>query len=338
MTTRAGRAVAATVTKLSLVVAVFILAAPLAADAQPAGAVHRIGYLTSGSATATPRTVEAFRQGLGELGWVEGQNIVIDYRFAEGRFDRLPDLAAELVRLKVEIIVAGPTPPAVAAKNATGTIPIVMWAVGDPVRLGLIVSLARPGGNVTGMSFSVGQEIVGKQLELLKETVPKVRRVAVLSNPANPSHALAISELKVAARSLGVQLQLLEARGPSEFDGVFAAMAKERVAALFVVTDTVFLLHRARLADLAVRNRLPSMYGLTDYVEAGGLMSYSPSTPGLLRGAARLVDKILKGAKPTDLPVEQPTKFELVINLKTAKALGLTIPPSLLLRADKVVE
>src|SRR5262245_7910611 len=202
------------------------LSARLAADAQPTGKVYRIGYLGAGSATLSQPPVEAFREGLRELGLVEGQNIVIDYRFAEGRFDRLPDLAAELVRLRVDIIVAGPTPPAVAAKNATGTIPIVVAGVGDPVELGLIASLARPGGNVAGLAYSVGVEIFGKQLELLKEIVPTVRRVAILSNPANPSHALAIKNVKAATQSLGVQLQLLEARGPNEFDGAFAAIAK----------------------------------------------------------------------------------------------------------------
>jgi putative ABC transport system substrate-binding protein len=338
MTAPGGRTVAATVTALSLVAAVSILPAALAADAQPAGEVRQIGYLAGGSATVTPRTVEAFRQGLREFGWIEGRNIVIDYRFAEGRLDRLPDLAAELVRLKVEVIVAGPTPAAVAARKATATIPIVMWGVGDPVGLGLIANLARPGGNVTGVSFSVGAGTVGKGLELLKEIVPKVRRVAVLSNPANPSHAATIGDVKGAARSLGVQLQLLEAQSVAEFDGVFAAMAKERAGALLVVTDTVFLLHRARLADLTTKHRLPSMHGIAEYVEAGGLMSYGASGSYFLGRAASVVDKILKGAKPADLPVEQPTKFELVINLKTAKALGLTIPPSLLLRADQVIE
>ena len=314
------------------------LAAPLAAEAQQAGGVHRMGFLTSGSATASWRAVDAFRQGLRERGWVEGQNIVIDYRSAEGVFDRLPDLAAELVRLQVQVMVAGPTPAAVAARNATREIPIVMWAVGDPVGLGLIASLARPGGNVTGTSFSVGMDTVGKQLELLKETVPKVRRVAVLSNPANPAHALALSIVKIAAQSLGVQFELLEARSPSEFEGAFAAMAKERVAALLVLTDGVFFLHRARLVSLAAKNRLPAMYQLREYVEAGGLMSYAPSTQDLFGRTASFVDKILKGAKPADLPVEQPTKFELVINMKIAKSLGLTIPPSLLARADEVIQ
>src|SRR5215510_2396528 len=215
MTIPGGRAVAAAVTKLSLVVAVSILVAAWAADAQPTGKVYRMGYLYSGSATSSPRGPEAFRAALRELGWVEGRNIVIDYRFAEGRFDRLPDLAAELVRLKVNVIVAWPTPPAIAAKNATGTIPIVMIGVGYPIELGLIASLARPGRNVTGVSFNIGEEI-GKGLELLKETLPKVRRVAILSNPANPGHAPAVSIVKAAARSLGLQLQLLEARERSE--------------------------------------------------------------------------------------------------------------------------
>jgi putative ABC transport system substrate-binding protein len=338
MTIAGRRAVAAVVTKLSLVVSVSvsILAAALAADAQPPGKVYRIGYLSSSSAIVSP--AEAFREGLRELGWVEGQNVIIDYRFAEGRLDRLPNLAGELVRLKVDVIAAGPAPPAVAAKNATGTIPIVIMAVGDPVGLGLVASLARPGGNVTGTSFSVGMDIVGKSLELLREAVPKVRRVAILSNPANPSHALAISNVNAAARSLGMQLQLLEAREPEQFDGAFAAMAKERVDALLVVTDGMFMLNRARLAELAAKNRLASMHGLGEYVVAGGLMSYGPNTAARFRRAAFFVDKILKGAKPADLPVEQPTKFELVINLKTAKALGLRIPQSLLLRADQVIE
>ena len=315
-----------------------LLAAPLVAGAQQAGRVHRIGYLTGGLSTDRPHLIEAFRQGLRELGWVEGQNIVIEYRYAEGRFDRLPDLAAELVRLKVDIIVAVATPASAAAKNATGTIPIVGISLGDPVGTGLIASRARPGGNITGVSYSVGVETIGKGLELLNEIVPNVRWVAILSNPGNPLHAPAVRDLKVAARSLGEQLQLLDARGPTEFDGAFAAMAKERVGGLFVVADTMFNLHRARLVELAAKSRLPAAYGTRDAVESGGLMSYGPSLPDLFERGATYVDKILKGAKPADLPVEQPTKFELVINLKTAKALGLTIPPSLLARADEIVE
>ena len=315
-----------------------LLAAPRAADAQSAGKVYRVGYLTAGSVTANPLVLEAFRQGLRDLGWVEGQNIVIEYRSAEGRFDRLPDLAAELVRLKMDIIAATPTPAALAARNATGTVPIVGVSLTEPVALGLIASFARPGGNVTGVSYSVGADIFGKDLELLKEVVPKVRRVAVLSNPDGPAQPLTISNIKGAARSLGLQLLLLEARGPGDFDGAFAAMARERVGALFIVQDPSFIPHRARLTDLAVKKRLPSVFTQGADVEAGGLMSYGPNFPDMYRRAAIYDDKILKGAKPADLPVEQPTKFELVIKLKTAKALGLTIPQSLLLRADQVIE
>jgi ABC-type uncharacterized transport system substrate-binding protein len=314
------------------------LAAPLVVDAQSTGDVRRIGYLSNTSLAASSRFVEALRQGLRELEWVEGQNIVIEYRWAEGRSDRLPGLAAELLRLKVDVIIAAPTPSAVAAKNATRTIPIVMVAVGDPVRLGLVASLARPGANVTGTSFDVGLEVFGKELELLKETLPRLRRVAILSNRGNPSQEVAVRDLKAAAASLRLQLQHLPVRGPNEFDGAFGALKEESADALLVVADSLFNLHRARLADLAARNRLPSMYGFREFVEAGGLMSYGPSVSAVFRRAATYVDKILKGAKPADLPVEQPTTFELVINLKTAKALGLTIPPALLQRADQVIE
>src|SRR2546425_5629933 len=261
-----------------------LLAAPLAADAQQAGKVPRIGFLGVTSPSDRPSHLDAFRQRLRELGWVEGQNIVIDYRYAEGRVDRLPDLAAELVRLKVDLIVASAgTQAATAAKNATETIPIVMIYVRDPVGTGLIASLARPGGDVTGVSGSAGLELFAQQLELLKETVPKIRRVAILSNPDNAYHQLAIQEVNVAARSLGVQLQLLEARGPNEFDGAFAAMAKERVEALLVLSDAIFGSHGTRLADLAARSRLPAAYGVRESVEAGGLMSYGPSFLDLFR-------------------------------------------------------
>ena len=263
--------------------------------------------------------------------------MVIDYRYAEGLVDRLPDLAAELVRLKVDLLVSWGTQGVMAAKSATETIPIVMVAVRDPVGIGLIASLARPGGNVTGVSGSAGLEWVAKQLELLKATVPKIRRVAILSNPTNAYHQLAIREANVAARSLGVQLQLLEARGPNDFEGAFAAMAKERVGALLVLSDAMLNSHRTRIAELAARSRLPAAYGVRESVEAGGLMSYGPSFLDSYRRAATYVDKILRGAKPAELPVEQPTAFELVINLKTAKALGLTIPESVLLRADQVI-
>ena len=316
----------------------FLLLAPLAADAQQAGKVPRIGYLGLTSPSDRPSLLDAFRQGLRELGWVEGQNIFIDYRYAEDRVDRLPDLAAELVRLKVNIIVSLGTQGVTAAKNATETIPIVMIAVRDPVGTGLIVSLVRPGGNVTGVSGYAGLEMVAKQLELLKEAVPETRRVAILSNPTNAYHQLAIREVNVAARSLGVQLQLLEARGPNEFDGAFAAMAKERVGALLVLSDAMLSSHRTRLADLTARSRLPAAYAVRESVEAGGLMSYGPSFLDFYRRSAAYVDKILKGAKPADLPVEQPTRFELVINLKTAKVLGITIPNAVLLRADEVIQ
>ena len=318
--------------------ALALLATPRGVAAQPAGRPHRIGYLGTTSAAASSRFVEAFREGLRELGWPEGQGIVIDYRFAGGQFDRLGDLAAELVRLKVEAIVAGPTPAGVAAKNATGTIPIIMVAVGDPVRLGLVASLGRPGGNVTGLSFDVGQEFYGKGLELLKEIAPRARRVAVLWNSSNPAQELAVRYVEAAAGPLRLQLQRLPVRGQGDLDPAFQAMRNESADALLVVPDSMFNLHRTRLADLAVGNRLPSMHGFRELAEAGGLMSYGPNLADVYRRAATFVDKILKGARPADLPVEQPTKFELVINLKTAKALGLTIPPSLLARADQVIE
>src|SRR5829696_8030827 len=272
------------------------IACPVGVRAQQqTGNVPRIGFLSLTSPSDRPPLLDAFRQGLRELGWVEGQNVVIDYRYAEDRVDRLPDLAAELVRLKVDLIVSAGTQGVTAAKNATETIPIVMIGVRDPVGTGLIASLARPGGNVTGVSGSAGLEIVAKQLELLKETVPKIRRVAILSNPANAYHQLAIRELNVAARSLGVQLQLLEARGPNEFDGAFAAMAKERVEVLVVVSDVIFNNQRTRLADLAARSRLPAAYGVRESVEAGGLMSYGTSFLDLHRRSAAYVDKDPEG-------------------------------------------
>jgi putative ABC transport system substrate-binding protein len=285
-----------------------LFAPPWAAEGQqPAAKVYRIGYLSAGSISANPRNLEAFREGLRELGWVEGRNVIIGYRSAEGRFERLPDLVAELVGLKVDVIVAAPTPAAVAAKNATGTIPIVGTSLTDPVGLGIIASLARPGGNLTGVSYSVGADIFGKDLDLLRQAVPKVRRVAVLSNPAGPAQPLTIRNIKAAAESLGLQLVLVEARGPGEFDGAFAAMARERVGALFVVTDPAFIPHRARLVELAAKNRLPSMFTQRADVEAGGLMSYGPNFPDMYRRAATFVDKILKGAKPADLPIERAT-------------------------------
>jgi putative ABC transport system substrate-binding protein len=331
--------VTAVVTALLVLLPVAVLLAPLAGEAQHAATIPRIGLLfpTSLSDPRTPRFLEAFRQGLRELGYAEGQNIAIESRFAEGKWDQLPGLAAELVRVKVDVIVTYTTPATQAAKQATGTIPIVVAAVIDPVAAGLVASLARPGGNITGLSQMV-PELVGKQLEVLKEVAPKISRVAILSNPANPAHALAIRDVKVAARSLGVQLQLLEARGPSEIESAFAAMTIERAGAVILLVDSMLIDHRTRIADLAARRRLPTVSATIETAEAGGLMAYGPSVRDMFRRAAAYVDKILKGAKPADLPIEQPTKFELVINLRTARALGLTIPQSVLLRADQVIQ
>jgi putative tryptophan/tyrosine transport system substrate-binding protein len=314
-----------------------LLALSFPAGAQQAKKIPRIGFLASVSASSDTDRIEAFRQGLRELGYVEGQNVTIEYRWADGRFEQLPDLAAELVRLKVDVIVAVVTQASLAAKKATGTIPIVMVGVSDPVGSGLVASLARPGTNITGTS-SMTAEIIGKLLELLKETLPKISRVAALWNPANSVfQALQLRETEVAARALGVQLQILEARGPDEIDRAFAAMVKERTKALLILGDPVFTSHRKRIADLAAKYRVPAVSGTREYVEAGGLMAYGPSFPDMHRRAATYVDKILKGTKPADLPVEQPKKFEFIINLKAAKQIRLTIPPNVLARADKVI-
>jgi putative ABC transport system substrate-binding protein len=300
--------------------------------------VPRVGWLSPGSGTSDESFLASFHDGLRELGWVVGQNIAIESRWADGRFERLPDLAAELVQLKVDVIVASVTQASLAAKHATGTIPIVMVGVGDPLGSGLVASLAHPGGNVTGPS-SMLADVSGKQLALLRETVPDASRVAVLWNPANPVwHAAASRETEVAARALGLRLQLLEARGPDELDEAFAAMTRERAGALFVPADIILVRHAQRMADLAARHRLPAMYAFREHVEAGGLMSYAASFTVMFRRAATFVDKILKGTSPADLPVEQPSKFELVINLKTAQALGLTIPPSVLVQATELIQ
>lgn len=312
-----------------------LLATQLSAEAQPPR-VYRIGFLASSSGPTVVH--EAFRQGLRELGWIEGQAFVVDYRFADGH-DRLPALAADLVRLKPDVVLALATPATAAAKNATRTIPIVMIGVGDAVSSGLVASLARPGGNVTGVGYSGADfGILKKQLELLVEAVPKLSRVAILSNPTNPNHPRWMKDIKDAGRSLRVQLQLMEVRSPDDFDGAFAAMTKERAGACLVVADALFIGHRARLAALLAHTRLPSLAAYKELVEAGGLMSYAPSLPDLGRRAATYVDKILKGANPAELPVEQPTRLDLVVNLKTARALGLTIPQQLLVRADEVIE
>ena len=316
-----------------------LLAAPLAAEGQAPPKVARVGYLSIGSAS-DPRRVAllgAVQQGLRDVGYVEGKNLIIEARFAEGNYDRLPTLAADLVRLKVDVIVAYSTPATQAAQNATRTIPIVMTTVVDPVATGLLASLGRPGGNVTGLSL-MAPELLGKQLQLLKGLVPKVSRVAVLGNPANASYGPQLREAEVGARTLGVQLQPVEARGRTDLDGAFAAMTRERAGAVIVLVDGMLIDNRTWIARLAEKSRLPAVYGLREHAEAGGLMFYGANPVDLNRRAGIFVDKILKGAKPGDLPVEQPTKFELVINLKTAKALGLTIPPSLLSRADEVIQ
>jgi putative ABC transport system substrate-binding protein len=318
-----------------------IVAAPSDTEAQQAAKIARIGYL-AGNLAANPHLLEAFRQGLRDLGYVEGRNLVIEIRSAEGKLERLPALAAELVALKVDVIFAGGgTLPALAAKQPTRALPIVFADAADPVTSGLVTSLARPGGNVTGF-FSLFAELLSKRLELLKQAVPGVSRVAVLWQPGGLPERTEKDMLKgaeVAARALGVRVQFVEARGPAEFDGAFSEMTRARAGALTVLTSVMFLSGRRRLVDLAAKNRLPTVFSGRDWVDAGGLMAYGrPNVPDLFRRAATYVDKILKGAKPADLPVEQPTKFELIINLKTAKALGLTIPPSALARADQVIQ
>jgi putative tryptophan/tyrosine transport system substrate-binding protein len=315
-----------------------LLVLPVGTGAQETGKTYRIGILGNVPLT-DPRSARlwgALAEGLRELGYVDGRNITIEYLSSEGKYETLPALAAELVRHKVELIVAPAAQNVIAAKQATQAIPIVMVSVGDPVGNGLVASLARPGGNVTGTSF-LTSAIVGKQLELLKQLTPHVSRLAILLNPANPGHPLTLKEAKVAAHSLGVQLQAVEAGGPADLERAFAAMTREHAGAFFVPWDGTFLVHLLQIIQLAAKSHLPAMYGQRGYVDAGGLACYGPSAPESFRRAAAYVDKILKGAKPGDLPVEQPTKFEFVINLKCARTLGLVIPPSLVARADELV-
>ncbi len=316
------------------------LAWPLAARAQQKP-MPVIGFLSSGLPDPGASNVAAFRQGLRELGYIEDRNILIEYRWAEGKVERFPVLAAELVALRVDVIVtAGGTLAVLAAKQATTSLPIVFSAVGDPVAEGLVTSLARPGSNVTGLSV-VATDLVGKWLELLKQVVPGVSVVALLLKPdAMPDRAkeVRLKEADVSARALGMQLQVVEARGPADFDRAFSDMSAKGAGALVVLSTPAFEIGRQRIVDLAAKNRLPTVYSYRYYVDIGGLMSYGPNLADLHRRAAAYVDKILKGAKPSDLPVQQPTKFELVINLKTANALGLTVPPTLLAQADDVIE
>ena len=313
-----------------------LLASPVVAHAQPVGKLPRVGYLFYGS-PGPWREIDAFRDGLRELGYIEGHSIAVEYRFASGQVERYPELAAELVRLKVDVIVASATPPALAAKQATRSIPIVFVLVADAVGAGLITNFARPGGNITGLTSS-SAELGGKRLELLKQMVPKASRVAVLYNPTDRSNVLILKQLQESAPTLGLILQPLEVHKPREFEGAFVAMTRERAHAVFVPAGALTFEHRKVLVDLAAKHRIPAMWDHRSFVDAGGLMSYAVNLYDQNRHAAIFVDKILKGAKPGDLPVEQPTKLELVINLRPAKALGLSIPPSLLVRADQVLE
>jgi len=322
---------------LGLSVIAFVLVVTGAvAQAQQPGKVPRIGFLLGSSSGLDPR-VEAFRQGLRELGYVEGKNIAIEYRFAEGQADRLTKLVDELVNLKVEIIVTDGINATRAAKNATKTIPIVMASDADPIGNGFIASLARPGGNITGLT-NLLTGLSGKRLEILKESIPGISRVGVIWIPENPSSVSSFKETQAAAQALAMQLQSLEVRGSNDFESAFQAATKRQARALSVLSDSLMFTNRKRLLDLAAKHRLPTMHTQSLWVEAGGLMSYGTYFPDLYRRAATYVDKILKGAKPADLPVEQPMKFEFVINLKTAKQIGLTIPQSVLFRADKVIK
>ncbi len=312
-----------------------LLAAPLAAEAQPPGKVYRIGFLSTAPPPA--HAWEALLDGLRERGYIEGQNLVFERRFSEGKAERFPEIAAELVQLRVDCIIAPTTPAALAAKHATQTIPIVMTTALDPVGAGLVASLARPGGNITGLS-TLAPELSGKQLELLKEAMPGMTRVAVLWNAANPANAAVWQETQAAARALGLLLHAQAMQSPQDLEGAFALMAQAHPDALLVLQDSLITMRRPQIVEFVTQQHLPSVFGSREWVVAGGLMSYGPSIPDLFRRAATYMDKILKGTKPADLPVEQPIKFELVINLKTAKALGLTIPPTVLFQADEVMQ
>jgi putative ABC transport system substrate-binding protein len=321
-----------------LVSAGALIAAPLQAFAQNPAAMARIGFLGVANPVAWAPRIDAFRSGLRDLGYVEGRNIVIEFRFAEGQYDRLPALAAELVRLKVDIIVTHSVPGALAAKEATATIliPVVMTNVGDAVGSGIVASLARPGGNITGDTFFV-PELMAKRLELLKDAIPQIRRIAVLANPDNPGTVISLKAMEVTAKALNVALQRFDARGPDDLDGAFAAMAKESVEALAVIEDPKLIADFKKIAELAAKQRLPSI-GFIEFADAGGLFGYSANFLALYRRAAVFVDKILKGAKPADIPIERPTTFEFVINMKTARALGLAVSSATRLRADRVID
>jgi putative ABC transport system substrate-binding protein len=321
---------------LLVTLALGLLVAPRASDAQPPGQTRRVGILTAVTAPTLEPLQELLRQGLRERGYVEGQHIVLESRSVEGHYERLPALAAEMVARPVDVLVTWGTPATVAAKQATSTVPIIFFTVGDPVGSGIVASLARPGGNVTGVS-NLTAELSAKQLELLKEMMPGLRQIAVLRNPRNPVSALQLQWTELAAQSLGVPLRVVDVHDPSEFEAAFLSMTRERAGALIVLADTMFLSQRSQIADLAIKHRLPAMFNLRESAEAGGLIAYGPRLADQWRRVAEFVDKILKGAKPGDLPVERPMTFEFVINLKTAEALGLTIPPTLLFQADEVI-
>ena len=312
-------------------------ALPLAAWAQQPGRIPRVGYLFSFAPAEGQQLWEACRQGLRELGYVEGSNIAIVARWTDGRYERLPEIIAELIRLKVDVIVVAATPGALAAKAATSTMPVVIVAVSDPTRIGLVASLARPGGNITGLSL-LTPELSGKRLQLLTEVSPKASRVAALINPNNRSHAIFLDETTAAGKETRIAIQAVNARNPDEIESAFREMTKQGSQAAIVFDDPVIWSHRKQVVALAEKARLPVMYGYSEFVPDGGLISYGPHRPDLYRRTAGYVDKILKGAKPADLPIERPTKFELMVNLKTAKALGLEVPTAILLQAERVIE
>ena len=322
---------------VSLIVSAVLFTLSAFAEAQQPTKVPRIGSLSGQSPSNSPGRREAFQQGLRELGYIEGKSIFIEWRYADGKFDRLPALAAELVRLKVDIIVTGGPQATRPAKQATSTIPIVMAQDPDPVGNGFVASLARPGGNITGLA-TFAPELSGKQLKVLKETVPRLSRVAVFGTSTNPGNAQNLREIELAAKAFGVKLQYLDVLSPKDIETEFRAPSKGTADAILLLPGPVLNLQRAQIADLAAKSRLPAIYPQTEYMEAGGLMYYGTNTPDLFRRAAIYVDKILKGAKPADLAVEQPKKFELIINLKAAKQIGLTIPPNVLVRADRVIK
>ena len=322
---------------LAVILTVGLVVAPLAAEAQQAGRTVTIGYLGNSSPSLESNAVAAFREGLRQLGYVEGQNLIIKYQWAEGQQERSAVLAAELVRLKPDVILTSGTPGTHAAKQATQSIPIVTALAGDPVATGLVSSLAKPGGNVTGLA-TLNEELEGKRLEIFKQVVPKLSRVAVLLNPANPFTTIALKGTRSAAEALGVKLQPVEVRGTNDLDGAFATIKAARPQGLIVIPDRFLLTYRASIVQFMAKNRLPGMFPFREFSQEGGLMAYGPDTTDMYRHAATYVAKILRGAKPADLPMEQPTKFEFVINLKTAKALGITVPHSLLLRADEVIQ